>query len=425
MTDSFFTRAQKELQQAAVKSKVSPKLIEKLLTHDNDIQFDVEFTKDNGEKQIVKGFRLQHDNILGPYKGGLRFHQDVSQDEVKALSLLMTLKNAVIDVPFGGGKGGIKVDPKTLSEKELEAMTREFARKLSPYIGPEKDVPAPDVNTNGKIMAWIVDEHSKTVGKPTPAVVTGKPIEIGGSEGRTEATGFGGTYALLAILKHLGKKPQNFTVAVQGFGNVGQYAAKSLQDAGFKVVAISDSKGGVYIPSGLPNIDDIAKCKAEKGHVAGCYCVGSVCDISNREKVGGRDIPAEEILTLPVDIIVPAALENVLNEDNAPKVKAKIVLEMANGPTNQEGDEILNKKNVLVIPDILANSGGVATSYFEWYQNMHDEKWTKEEVLKKLKEKMEKATNEVYEISKQENVTLRQAALISALRRIETAWKQK
>ena len=425
MTDSFFTRAKKELQLAAAQSGVSPKLIEKLLTHDNDIQFDVEFKKDNGEKEVVSGFRLQHDNILGPYKGGLRFHQNVSQDEVQALSLLMTLKNAVINVPFGGGKGGIKVDPKLLSEKELEEMTRDFTRKLAPYIGPEKDVPAPDVNTNGKIMAWIVDEYSKVVGKPTPAVVTGKPISIGGSEGRTEATGFGGTYALLEILKHLGKNPSDFTVAVQGFGNVGQYAAKSLQDAGFKVVAVSDSKGGVYIPGGLPNIDDLAKCKEEKGYVSGCYCVGSVCDISNKDKVGGQEISSDEILTLPVDIIIPAALENVLNANNANSVHAKIVLEMANGPTTQEADTILNEKNILVIPDILANSGGVATSYFEWYQNMHDEKWTKEEVLAKLKEKMEKATDEVYTISKEESVSLRQAALISALRRLQANWKDK
>ncbi|HUD44771.1 MAG TPA: Glu/Leu/Phe/Val dehydrogenase [Patescibacteria group bacterium] len=428
--NDFFTRSQDELKLAAQKIKLPQKLVDKLLTHNNILQFDLKLKRDNGKIETVKGYRLQHDNTLGPYKGGLRYHPNVSLDEVKALSFLMTLKNAVVNIPFGGGKGGIEVDPKTLSETELEELTREFTRHLTPHIGPTIDVPAPDVNTNPKIMAWIVDEYSKNFKLQNPkskikdsqlkAVVTGKPLEIGGSLGRTEATGYGGTYTLLTILKHLGKKPSDFSVAVQGFGNVGQYAAELLQKEGFKVVALSDSKAGIYIPTDLPDINNIAKCKAKKGFLAGCYCIGDVCDIRNREKVGGQDITPNEILTLPVDIIVPAALENVINKDNVDKIKAKIILEMANGPTTGEADKILNQKNILVIPDILANSGGVATSYFEWYQNMHDEKWTKEEVLEKLKKKMEEATNEVYQLHEKYNVPLRLAAYMSALQRIHS-----
>jgi len=417
--DSFYTRTQKELKSAGEKAGTSQELLKRLLKYDNTLEFDIPLNKKDGSMQIIKGYRLQHNNILGPYKGGLRYHPDVTLDEMQALSLLMTLKNAVIDVPFGGGKGGLKIDPKSLTGDELEELTREFTRHLAKYIGPEKDVPAPDVNTNPKIMSWIMDEYSKVVGKNTPAVVTGKSVDLGGSEGRTEATGYGGTYALLSVLKHINKKPQDLTVAVQGFGNVGQYAAQSLQKAGFNVVAISDSRGGIYIPEGLPSVEVIAKCKTEKGYLAGCYCIGSVCDIKNKEKVGGQDISPEDVLTLPVDIIVPAALENVITMKNANDIKASIILEMANGPMTVEAEEILNKKGVLIIPDILANSGGVAVSYFEWYQNIHNEHWTKAVVLAKLKEKMEKAVDKVYETHKKEKETLSLAAYIVALRRLQ------
>jgi glutamate dehydrogenase/leucine dehydrogenase len=353
-------------------------------------------------------------------------------DEVKALAFWMSMKNAVVNVPFGGGKGGITVNPKELSEIELEQLTREFTRKLAPVIGPYLDVPAPDVNTNPKIMSWIVSEFKVQSAKlkvdysenELLGVVTGKPIENGGSQGRTEATGLGGTYALLAILRKLGKEPKGMTVAVQGFGNVGRYIAEFLQNEGFTVVALSDSKGGIYIPTGVPAIADIEKCKELKGTVAGCYCVGSVCDIGHREKVGGQDVTSDELLQLPVDILIPAALENVITAENADKIQASIVLEMANGPTTQEADEILAKKGVTVIPDILANAGGVATSYFEWYQNVHNEKWTKDDVFAKLKEKMETAAEEVFIASKEHNVTLRDAAYIVALKRIEGAWKK-
>jgi glutamate dehydrogenase/leucine dehydrogenase len=416
---TFFERTQDELKRAAEKAGLSDKVTQKLLSHDHTIELDIPLHRKDGTTETIKGYRLQHDNTLGPYKGGLRYHQNVSLDEVQALSLLMTLKNAVIDIPFGGGKGGLKIDPKTLAAEELEELTREFTRQLSPHIGPEKDVPAPDVNTNPTIMSWIVDEYSKSAGKHSPAVVTGKKIEDGGSQGRTEATGYGGVYALLSVLKHLDKKPSELTVAVQGFGNVGTYAIEELQKEGFKVVAVADSKGGLFIPTGVPPVQQLINYKHEKGYLAGAYCIGSVCDIKNRDTVGGQDVTPEEILTLPVDIIVPAALENVLTRENADAVKASIILELANGPTTKEADEILREKGVLVIPDILANSGGVTTSYFEWYQNIHNESWPKEEVLNKLREKMSTATDRIYALAREKNVTLREAAYISALKRIE------
>lgn len=411
-------RAKKQLEKIAQKIKLNPSLVNKLLEPDRIIEVSLPLKMDNGEIKFFAGYRIQHNNLLGPYKGGLRYHEKVCMDDVKALAFWMTMKNAVVDVPFGGGKGGIKVDPKKLSENELEKLTRIFTHRIADVIGPTKDVPAPDVNTNPKIMSWIVDEYSKIVGKETPAVVTGKPIDLGGSEGRTEATGLGGVYTLLVILKKMKKDPKKLTVAVQGFGNVGKYFAYFLEKEGFKIMALSDSKGGVYLKNGIKSIETIEKCKEKKGYLSGCYCVGSVCDLSNRDLVGGKDVNASEILELPVDILVPAAMENVINTQNAGKIKAKIILELANGPTTIEADKILQKKKVLVIPDILANAGGVATSYFEWYQNIADEKWTKEEVFKKLKAKMEKAVFEVYAVSKKYKTTLRESAYIVALNRL-------
>jgi glutamate dehydrogenase/leucine dehydrogenase len=412
-------RAQDQLRGTASKIKLNPKILKRLLKPDRIINVDLSLKMENGKTKIFKGYRVQHNNILGPYKGGLRYHPQVSMEEVKALAFWMTMKNAVVDVPFGGGKGGIIVDPKTLDGDKLEELTRLFTQKLYKFIGPKIDVPAPDVNTNPKIMGWIVDEYSKLAKKSTPAVVTGKPLDKGGSEGRTEATGLGGVYALLSILKAKKINYKGMTVAIQGFGNVGKYLAIFLQKMGFKVVALSDSKGTLYIPDGIPNIEQVQVCKEEKGMVAMCYCVGSVCDLKHRETMGGKEISAKELLELPVDIVVPSALENVITKENANKIKAKIVLEMANGPTTLEADKILAKRDVMVIPDILANSGGVATSYFEWYQNLHKGKWSKNDVFKKLKSKMEKAAENVLKTQKEYNVSLREAAYIVALKNIE------
>ncbi|QQG44027.1 MAG: Glu/Leu/Phe/Val dehydrogenase [Candidatus Roizmanbacteria bacterium] len=417
-------RAQMQLTKAATLLEIDPLLLSILCEPDRVIEISLPIRMDNGEIKNFKGFRVQHNNIRGPYKGGIRYHQQVDLSEVKALSLWMTMKNAVVDVPFGGGKGGIHVNPKELSEAELERLSREYTRKLKDEIGPHIDVPAPDVNTNAKIMNWIVDEYSKQMGKKTPAVVTGKTVDNGGSKGRTGSTGMGGVYVLKEVLKKLSKKPKGMTVAIQGFGNVGRHIARYLQREGFNIVAVSDSQGGLYIPEGIKDIEQIEKCKDEMGHVAGCYCIGSVCGISFKDHLKGKSITNKELLELDVDIIVPAALENVITKENAHNIEASIVLEMANGPTSQEADKILKDRGIVVVPDILANSGGVTVSYFEWYQNLHNQKWSEEKVAKKLKEKMKAATHAVFEISKKYNVTLTEAAFLLAVKRVAETWKK-
>ncbi len=404
MANNSWETALQQLHAAAGKIDLDPRLLKKLETHDHDIRVDLDLKLDSGEAKSFKGFRLQHNNLRGPYKGGLRYHPEVSEDEIKALSFWMTIKNAVVDVPFGGGKGGIAINPKDLSEAELEKLTREFTRKLADHLGPNIDVPAPDVGTDSKVMGWIVDEYSTIVGKNTPAVVTGKPIELGGSEGRIEATGLGGVYSLTSALKRLEINQKGLTVAIQGFGNVGHFIALFLEKEGFKIVAVSDSKGGIYDQEGLGSMEKLIEKKKAQGSV-------------------GSDISPEKLLELPVDILIPAALENVITRDNAAKLRAKIVLEMANGPTSPEADQILFDKKITVIPDILANSGGVAVSYFEWYQNLHDEHWSKNEVFRKLKEKMERATENVFRILEEHNTTWREAAYISALKRLDEAYQ--
>jgi len=433
-------RAKQQLTQASEKLGLDKLLFSILSEQDRIIEVSLPIQLGNGSIKVFRGYRVQHSNIQGPYKGGLRYHPKVDMDEVKALAFWMTMKNAVIGVPFGGAKGGIALDPKSLSEIELEKLTRQFTRRLLDVIGAYKDIPAPDMNTNSKIMGWIADEYEKQFKVQSPiqsgtkfkvsenelqAVVTGKPLEKGGSEGRTQATGYGGAQVLMSMLKKLGKSPKGLTVAIMGFGNVGRYIAHFLQIEGFKIVALSDSRGGIYVPFGIEDTEEVNRCKEEKGFLSGCYCVGSVCDFKNKKKLGGRDIKPEELLELPVDILVPAALENVITHENADKIKASIILELANGPTTLEADKILNKKGVIMIPDILANSGGVATSYFEWYQNLHNEHWAEDEVLKKLKEKMETALQEVYEVSLEYKATLREAAYILALKRIEKIWKKQ
>lgn len=416
-------------------------------------------TMDDGSLQIFQGYRVQYNNWRGPYKGGIRFHPEVSLDEVKALSFWMAVKCAVVDLPLGGAKGGIIVDPKKLSRGELERLSRGYARAIADCIGPDLDVPAPDVNTNGMIMGWMTDEYVRMANdkwqmtneekKKLRATFTGKSMKDGGSEGREEATGLGGLYVLQAVLaklksqlsitndqtnskSSLGKTrdrqiqsskkldigywkldiPRPLTVAVMGFGNVGYNVTKFLVEQGFKVVAVSDSKGGIHVPGGI-NPELTLDCKRKNGYLAGCYCSGSVCDLSK-----GRPINNEALLELPVDILVPAALENVITKENAAKIQAKVVLEMANGPTTPEADAILFKKGVTVIPDILSNSGGVTVSAFEWEQNIKGEHWTKVEVNRKLKQKMEQAVNVVWETARSQKIDLRSAAFVVALERI-------
>lgn len=404
-------RAQTQLRKHSALFKISPALLEILSMPSRIIEVSLPIKLENGSIKTFTGFRVQHNNILGPFKGGLRFHPDVNVDEVKALAFWMTIKNAVADLPLGGGKGGIVVDPKTLTQKELEQLTRTFAQKLAPNIGPKTDIPAPDVNTNPEIMAWIVDEYSKVVGKYQPAVVTGKPIDKGGSQGRKEATGLGGAYVLLEILKKLGKDPKSLTIAVQGFGNVGYHVALFMAEAGSRIVAISDSKTGIYSPNGI-DIQKAITAKENKISLEKEFNQKSIKKITN-----------SQLLELDVDILIPAALENVITEENAENIKAGIILELANGPTTLEADSTLASKGKIVIPDILANSGGVVVSYFEWYQNMHKVKWTEKQIFSKLKQKMTQATDEVFALHKKHTLPLRDAAYIHALQRIQQSWK--
>ncbi|MBP9757547.1 MAG: Glu/Leu/Phe/Val dehydrogenase [Candidatus Pacebacteria bacterium] len=407
MQNNPWERAQKQLETAAAHVDISPELLQRLQTPDNVIEVSMVIEMDDGRTETFQGYRVQHNNIRGPYKGGLRYHPNVDMDEVKALAFWMTMKNAVIGVPFGGGKGGIRVDPKKLSAPELERLTRSFTREIAPHIGPHKDVPAPDVNTNSTIMSWIRHEYAQIVGVDTPAVITGKAIEHGGSLGRTEATGLGGFYALDEYLSKTGQK-KNKSAAIQGMGNVGGYLAGYMQDNGFKIEALTDSKSGVYVKGGLRDIGDIRTFKESHGTLDG-----------SADSSEAKYFAPDDIVALPVDILIPAALENSITGENAASVGAHIILEMANGPTTTEADEILLGKNVAVIPDILANSGGVAVSYFEWYQNIHSETWTKEEVFSKLSDLMRKAVGEVIDVAAEKNVSLRTAAYIVALRELQ------
>ncbi|HEX7042501.1 MAG TPA: Glu/Leu/Phe/Val dehydrogenase [Patescibacteria group bacterium] len=411
-------RAKRQLEKVSKIIDLPPLLFARLNNPDRTISVSLPMKMDDGKVKVFEGYRVQHNDILGPYKGGLRYHPNVSMDEVRALAFWMSMKCAVVDIPFGGGKGGITVNPKELSENELKTLSKLFISRLASSIGPTVDVPAPDVNTNPKIMAWMAEEYSKIVGTPTPAVLTGKPLGKGGSQGRTEATGLGGSYVLLETLKKLKKNPKGMTVAVQGFGNVGYYIAYFLEKAGMKVVAVSDSKEGIYVKDGL-NPEMTLDCKMKKGYLSGCYCVGSVCDLKK-----GKKITNDELLELDVDILVPAALENVITKKNAALIKAPIILEMANGPVTDEADAILGKKKTIVIPDILANSGGVATSYYEWYQNIHKEKWSKKEVFQKLKKQLERVTDEVLLTQKKYHTNLRDSAYILALKRIGNMQKR-
>lgn len=415
-----WTRSLAQLTEAAkysAQTPTTPLLLARLSAPDRIVEVSLPMQMDDGSVRTFTGFRSQHNNILGAYKGGLRYHLQVDMDEVKALSFWMTMKNAVVNVPFGGGKGGIIVDPKLLSEAELERLTRMFTRAIAPVIGPTVDVPAPDVNTTPKIMSWIVDEYSKTVGKPSPAVVTGKPIQNGGSQGRTEATGYGGSYVLLKHLHDTGQTPAGMTVAIQGIGNVGSYLARASVAAGMKVVALSDAKGGVYMSAesaGFTDIDALVSAKERTGSLlAACKELGLT--VTETTSAG--------VLELPVDIIAPSALENAITAENAAKIQAKIILELANGPTTTEADDILNSAGKIVIPDILANVGGVATSYYEWKQNMTGEVWDKVRVLADLQKLMEAAYTDVARVANEKHIPLRTAAFVVAIERLQAASK--
>ena len=394
--------------------KVFEKAINKLKEPDNVYETKLEIKMDDGSKKKFQAYRSQHNNARGPYKGGIRYHENVSESEVKALSTWMTWKCAVTGIPYGGGKGGIIVNPKKLSTTELEKLSRAYSVFLTDKIGPWVDVPAPDVNTTGQIMAWMVDEYQNQLSKKgliqeNPlGTFTGKPLALGGSEGREEATGLGGVMVLEKLVEKMGyKKKKDVKIAIQGFGNVGYWFAKHAFDRGYTVVSVSDSKGGVYVEKGL-NPDKVLTCKREKGSVQSCIN-------------GGSAISNEDVLELDVDILVPAALENVIHKDNADKVKAKAIIEMANGPVTPEADEILSEKKVTLIPDILANSGGVTVSYFEWAQNLQGYYWSREEVVTKLQPLMEDAFARMWQMKETHIVDGRMATYMTAVKRVVDA----
>lgn len=349
---------------------------------------------DNGQKKSFLAFRSQHNKARGPYKGGIRFHPQVSEDEMKALSILMSLKTAVAGIPYGGSKGGIQFDPATLSTNELMRLSKAYAKAFSPYIGPWLDVPAPDVNTDDQIMAWMLDAYEKTVGYLSPATFTGKPVTLGGSLGRTEATGMGGVYVLEQYIKSRKMSPVKTKLAVQGFGNVGFWFAHFAIAKDFKVVAVSDSTGAVYNPKGLKMKD--------------------LFDLKKQNKT----LSNEELLALDVDVLVPAALENAITKENADKIKARTVLEMANGPTSSEAADLLEKRKIDLLPDILCNSGGVTVSYFEWAQNLQGYSWTKAEVFKKLKDVIVNAYKDIEAIKIAKKISYKKAANVVAIKKI-------
>ena len=408
MQKTQYDMAVEQFQRAADIMRLDPNTQEILRKPRRILSVNFPVKMDDGRILLYQGFRSQHNNALGPYKGGIRFHPNVTIEEVKALSMWMTWKCAVAGVPFGGAKGGVTVNPKLLSRNELERLSRSFFSMISEIVGPYRDIPAPDVYTDSQTMAWFMDEYSKFEKNNAFAVVTGKPIIIGGSLGRDAATGRGVAVTIEEAARHLKMDLKKSTCAIQGFGNVGSWAHQFLEEAGVKIVAVSDSRGGTHKKTGLW-FNEVAAYKKK---------TGSIINLP-----GGEPVTNEEILELDVDILVPAALEDVITEKNARKIKAKLVAEGANGPTTPEADDILYKNNITVIPDILANSGGVSTSYLEWVQNLQHLYWSAEEVDQRLKSIMTRAFAEVWRTTNEHNVNMRTGAYIYAIGKVREAMK--
>jgi glutamate dehydrogenase (NAD(P)+) len=372
------------------------------------LEVSVPARMDDGHFRMFKGFRVQHNMARGPAKGGIRFHPDVTLDEVKALAMWMTWKCALVNIPFGGAKGGVICDPKHMSMQELENLTRRFTSEIAIIIGPEKDIPAPDVYTTPQIMAWIMDTYSMQCGYSVPGVVTGKPVAIGGSLGRDKATARGCLYVVDEAMQVIALAIDGARVAIQGFGNAGMHAADLMARRGYRIVAVSDSRGGVANPGGL-DVSGVIAHKSETGSVAGFR--------------GGEAISNRDVLECDCEVLVPAALEKVITEENAPRIRAKIVAEAANGPTLPEADRILHERGVMVLPDILANAGGVTVSYFEWVQDLQENFWEEDEINDRLKRKMTRAFKETHEQSKRLDTDMRQGAYAVAVSRVAEATK--
>jgi len=404
-----FEIAQAQLDKAAAKLGLDPAIHAVLREPLRELHVSLPVRMDDGSVKVFKGFRVQYNDARGPNKGGIRFHPDETIDTVRALAAWMTWKCAVVDIPLGGGKGGVICNPKEMSDTELERLSRAYIDQVGRILGPEKDVPAPDVYTTPQIMAWMMDEFSKITGYNSPGVITGKPLAVGGSEGRGDATARGGAYTVRDAARHLNIDLSNATAAIQGFGNAGQYAATLFASIlGCKIVAVSDTKGGVYSEAGI-DADEIVKYKLTTGSVVGFP--------------GTRPVSNEDLLELTVDVLVPAALEGVITGANAGRVKARIICELANGPTTLEADDILYANDVFVIPDFLANAGGVTVSYFEWVQNLMNYYWEEDEVHIKLDKKMTQAFKDVLAMSLDYQVDMRTAAYMVSIQRVAEAMK--
>ena len=373
---------------------------------DRELKVEIPFRRDNGEIDSVVGYRVQHNNTRGPFKGGIRYHHHVDIDEVRSLATLMTWKTALVDIPYGGGKGGIGINPSDYSKVELERISRKFFRAIDPIIGVNIDIPAPDVNTNAQVMSWFMDEYSQTHGY-TPGIVTGKPLELGGSEGREAATGRGTAIITREAAEKWNIDLKGAKVVVQGFGNVGSYAAKFLHEYGCKIIGVSDISGGLYAPDGF-DVKELFDYNYEHRTIDGYQY--------------GKKITNEELLALECDFLIPAALGSAINEDNVDSLNCKIIIEAANGPVTGEAADKLWKKKIAIIPDILTNAGGVTVSYFEWVQNLQQFKWPEDEINQKLEQKMVAAFNEVYAVKQNKNVPMRIASFMVAIDRVSTAY---
>ena len=404
-----FEIARKQVKTACDRLNADPAVYEILKNPQRALEVSFPVKLDNGTVKTFTGYRSQHNNAVGPYKGGVRFHPNVNFDEVKALSIWMTIKCCVAGIPYGGGKGGVTLDPRDYSEAELERISRAYAEAISPLIGEKIDIPAPDVNTNGKIMSWMVDAYENIVKKSAPGVFTGKPVEFGGSLARTEATGYGVNFAAVQALEKLGKDVKGATYAIQGFGNVGYHTGYYAHKAGAKVVAVSTVDVAIYNENGL-DMEALFKEYQTNGFIT--------------NKAGyGKEISNAELLALDVDVLAPCALENQLTSENAGKVRAKIVVEGANGPTTPEADAILRQNGVLVVPDILANCGGVVVSYFEWVQNLQGYYWEFDEVQEKETVVLRRAFRDIWNLAQEYDVDLRTASYMMSIRRVEKAMK--
>jgi glutamate dehydrogenase/leucine dehydrogenase len=400
--------AKVQLDKAATLIKIDPAAAKLLAEPERTLEVSIPVIMDDGRLEVYKGYRAQHNTALGPAKGGIRFHQNVNMDEVKTLSFWMTFKCAILNLPYGGGKGGVIVNPRNLSRRELESLSRGYIQKIAPIIGEYVDIPAPDVNTDSRIMGWMMDEYSKSLGRLAPGVITGKPKTIGGSAGRGSATGRGVMFTVREAFKKLGLNANQTTAAVQGFGNVGSFTAKLLYDIGVTIVAVSDVHGAIYKADGF-NPYAVEEYIKDKGSVMGFPGTSSMSNA--------------ELLELPVTVLAPCALESQITGDNADRIKARIIAEGANGPTTPAADEVLANRGVMIIPDVLANAGGVTVSYFEWVQNLYRYYWTEKEVHARQEEMMVEAFEKVYETSKKYQSTLRVAAYIVALERLTEAMK--